>query len=107
MCVYTAGGVEVEIHSKSLARALRKARKTRERLHLSTVRGEIKHIMTKRGQHDPASIALNCAEGDIGYTWSTTDAGEEITFFAIYSDEKWIFHRSTWAGKLEFVKIIK
>lgn len=107
MCIFTAGGIELEIHSKSLARALRKARKEREKHHLSTVRNEIKRIMTQRGQHDPVSIALNCAEGDIGYEWSKTDASEKIVFFAIYSGEKWIFTRQTWASKLEFAEIRK
>lgn len=104
-CIYTAGGIELEIHSASLAKALLKKLEQHKSTRMESARKEIEEIMLGMGKNT-TEIKLQASSCDLGCN-TTDSAEEEYTLFATASREKWVFSRLTWNAPLEFVKIIK
>lgn len=105
MCIYTAGGIEIEIHSASLAKALRKKLEQHNSTRMESARKEIEELMLGMGKNE-TEVKLQASSCDLGCN-TTVSAEEEYTLFATASREKWVFSRLTWNAPLEFVKIIK
>ena len=107
MCVYDANGFELEIHSASLAKALRLKLKQHNNGKLIKVRDEIVELMKRAGMHDEKEIMLQAYSCDLGCNPSGTNSSEEYILYANASKEKWVFCRPTWNSKLGLERIIK
>jgi hypothetical protein len=107
MCLFDACGFELEIHSASLAKALRFKLKQHNNGKSLKVREEIVELMMRAGLHDEKEIKMQAYSCDLGCNPSETNSSEEYILYANASREKWVFTRPTWNSKLGLERIIK
>lgn len=105
MCILTAAGIQLEIHSASLAKALRKRLKEHQKNRLNReLRNEMKTVLKSCGKYDRAA-SFDIAEV-IGCNADDKTTRVEYILFG-NGGKKYVFERITWNAALELVKITK
>ena len=103
MCIFTAAGIELEIHSASLAKALRKRLKEhKDKLLNRETRKEMQEVLEACGKFDRAA-SFDIAEV-IGVEECANCA--RIKYILFGNGRKYVFVRETWNAALELVDIV-
>ena len=103
MCIFTAAGIELEIHSASLAKALRKCLKEhKDKVLNRSTREEMQEVLEACGKFDRAA-SFDIAEV-IGVDERTNCARAKYILFG--NRRKYVFVRETWNAALELVRIV-